>query len=186
MSYNQLANSCETNLEYLTNSRLDIVEEHTSRQLTYPESYKLTALSVTAKRRGQAMEDEHVASHFLIYIATGICWSISTVDNTRIDRTHLVARRRTSTVNKFPTWSWASMDPSVSFKWREWLAEDTLNEEMLFSPLSVPMPSTEEEKCTEGDWNPWRFRNSTQSASEDASRTRKSIRTVRLSAARST
>lgn len=117
-----IPHTSETETRDLVVTWFRIVTEYTSRQLTYPESDKMIAISAIAARMGQAMNDDYVEGHFLKTMARSLYWSHSncfiwgatweTTTRTKFSETD----ERQLIFHRPPTWSWASADKLVFFE----------------------------------------------------------------------
>ncbi|KAK1517717.1 uncharacterized protein CCOS01_11974 [Colletotrichum costaricense] len=94
----------------LTTVWFRVVEEYTNRDLTFPESDKLVALSAVALRLGQAMDDVCIWGHFNKSLIRSLYWGRAT------RRSQVASDGRWTNGVKFPSWSWASMDGPISFE----------------------------------------------------------------------
>jgi hypothetical protein len=104
-----------TDIPSLEKSWLDILDDYTVRDLTYPETDKLVALSAVARRMAVLMQDVYIAGHFWKTLPRTLNWRVNprSIHNKRRD---IVARRmatvvqgqRHGTTSKTPSWSWAS------------------------------------------------------------------------------
>jgi hypothetical protein len=96
-----------------------IVEDYTTRELTYPEVDKLVALSAIASRMCQAMDDVYLVGHFVRMPPESLNWMSGgnhwvgrrfpvTLTSQRL--TNPSDRITATTRMKTPSWSWASVN----------------------------------------------------------------------------
>lgn len=94
-----------------------LLEEYTDRELTFPETDKLVALSAVATWMGSAMDDVYIAGHFWKTVPYSLNWRVRYPFGSPKRRRRMTRRivrpaegetrqRQTQT----PSWSWASMD----------------------------------------------------------------------------
>ncbi|RYC59803.1 hypothetical protein CHU98_g6405 [Xylaria longipes] len=97
-----------------------ILADYTARDLTYPETDKLVALSAIARQLSVLMQDVYIAGHFLKMLPRSLNWHVRPSFIIWKGR-NIVARRMTTavqenhrgTASKTPSWSWASKDGPV-------------------------------------------------------------------------
>ncbi|KAH9208135.1 heterokaryon incompatibility protein-domain-containing protein [Leptodontidium sp. 2 PMI_412] len=93
----------------------EILENYTSRELTYPEKDKLVAISAAAARMGELLfDDTYIAGHFGSMGARSLNWQVKHPQGPERDKRSRRIRWQDAdgreVRSRFPSWSWASMD----------------------------------------------------------------------------
>ncbi|KAI9693032.1 MAG: hypothetical protein M1822_005027 [Bathelium mastoideum] len=103
-----------------------LVEEYTNRELTFPKTDKLVALSAIAVRLGSAMNDVYIAGHFWKTLPLSLNWKVGSPYMGKMQRKRAVPRRIISPAkleegqrqNHTPSWSWASIHGPLDTQYR--------------------------------------------------------------------
>ncbi|KAI9662939.1 MAG: hypothetical protein M1821_007986 [Bathelium mastoideum] len=103
-----------------------LVEEYTNRELTFPKTDKLVALSAIAVRLGRAMNDVYIAGHFWKTLPLSLNWKVGSPYMGKMQRKRAVPRRIIAPAkleegqrqNHTPSWSWASIHGPLDTQYR--------------------------------------------------------------------
>lgn len=107
-----------SNNEALLETWWSLVHEYTKRELTYPKTDKLVALSAIAHDIGKAMGDVYIAGHFWNTLPESLNWVLmnsppSRSDPEKAQRLFWSEKPGAEDDRRTPSWSWASMDGPV-------------------------------------------------------------------------
>lgn len=100
----------------------NFVQNFTDRELTYPETDKLVALSAVANRIAMAMDDTYIAGHFWKMLPFDLNWTLWIPQTQKPVKGKKYISRRMEAPSwaeseglryKTPSWSWASINVPV-------------------------------------------------------------------------
>ncbi|KAF7672512.1 hypothetical protein GT037_009543 [Alternaria burnsii] len=110
-----------------------IIMEYSARELTYPQTDKLVALSAISRRMGYAMDDTYLAGHFRKTLPLSLNWFTDRRGSPMSLAKDRVPRRLPKSSNPIcdgnwnknpswnlfitPSWSWASVDGRLETGW---------------------------------------------------------------------